>query len=43
MGKKLINWLCLSGVLSIIFYLLHDIVGVMNYQVIIGRVKQLVI
>ena len=31
MGKKLINWLCLSGVLSIIFYLLHDIVGAMNY------------
>ena len=29
--KKLINWLCLSGVLSIIFYLLHDIVGAMNY------------
>ena len=31
MGKKLINWLCLSGVLSIIIYLLHDIVGAMNY------------
>ena len=29
--KKLINWLCLSGILSIIFYLLHDIVGAMNY------------
>ena len=29
--KKLINWLCLSGVLSIIFYLLHDVVGAMNY------------
>ena len=29
--KKIINWLCLSGVLSIIFYLLHDIVGAMNY------------
>ena len=28
---KLINWLCLIGVLSIIFYLLHDIVGAMNY------------
>ena len=30
-NKKLINWLCLSGVISIIFYLLHDIVGSMNY------------
>ena len=30
-NKKLINWLCLSGVISIIFYLLHDIVGAMNY------------
>ena len=29
--KKLINWLCLSGILSIIFYLLHDIVGAINY------------
>ena len=29
--KKLINWLCLSGVFSIVFYLLHDIVGAMNY------------
>ena len=29
--KSLINWLCLSGVLSIIFYLLHDIVGAYNY------------
>lgn len=29
--KSLINWLCLSGVVSIIFYLLHDIVGAMNY------------
>lgn len=29
--KKLINWLCLSGVLSVIFYLLHDVVGAMNY------------
>ncbi|MBP3255604.1 MAG: DUF998 domain-containing protein [Clostridia bacterium] len=29
--KNLINWLCLSGILSIIFYLLHDIVGGMNY------------
>ena len=31
-NKKLINWLCLSGVISIIFYLLHDIIGTMNYS-----------
>ena len=30
-NKKLINWLCLSGFISIIFYLLHDIVGAINY------------
>ena len=30
-NRKLINWLCLSGVISIIFYLLHDIIGTMNY------------
>ena len=30
-NKKLINWLCLSGIISVIFYLLHDIVGAMNY------------
>ncbi len=30
-NKKLINYLCLLGVLSVIFYLLHDIVGSMNY------------
>lgn len=30
-NKKLINWLCISGVISIIFYLLHDIIGAMNY------------
>ena len=29
--KSLINWLCLSGVLSIIFYLLHDIMGANSY------------
>ena len=29
--KKLINWLCLSGILSVIFYLLHDIIGAINY------------
>ncbi len=31
-NKKLINWLCLSGILSIIFYLLHDVIGTMNYS-----------
>lgn len=30
-NKKLINWLCLSGILSIIFYLFHDIIGAINY------------
>ena len=29
--KKLINWLCLSGIVSIFFYLLHDIIGAMHY------------
>ena len=29
--KRLINYLCLSGVLCLIFYLLHDIIGAMNY------------
>ena len=29
--KKLINWLCLSGIISIVFYLLHDIIGAMYY------------
>lgn len=32
MKKKLINYLCLSGVISIFFYLLHDIIGSMNYE-----------
>ena len=31
-NKKLINWLCISGIISIIFYLLHDIIGAMNYS-----------
>ena len=31
MKKKLINYLCLTGILSAIFYLLHDIIGAMNY------------
>ena len=30
--KKLINWLCLSGILSVMFYLLHDIIGAMHYS-----------
>ena len=29
--KRLINWLCLSGIVSIVFYLLHDIIGSMHY------------
>ncbi len=29
--KKLINWLCLTGIVSVIFYLLHDIIGAMSY------------
>ena len=29
--KKLINIFCLSGVISIVFYVLHDIIGAMNY------------
>lgn len=30
-NKKLINYLCLCSVLSILFYLLHDIIGALNY------------
>ena len=30
-NKKLINWLCLFGILGFAFYLLHDIIGAMNY------------
>ena len=30
-NKRLINWLCLSGILGIVFYLLHDIIGAMYY------------
>lgn len=29
--KKLINWLCLSGIISLIFYHLHGVIGAMNY------------
>lgn len=29
--RTLINWLCLSGVLSVVFYLLHNIIGAINY------------
>lgn len=28
---KLINCLCLCGILSVIFYILHDVIGTMNY------------
>jgi len=28
---KLVNWLCLSGIIAAIFYLLHDIIGAANY------------
>lgn len=28
---QLINWLCLTGILAAIFYLLHDIIGAVNY------------
>ena len=30
-NKKLINWLCLSGVVALIFYILHAMIGAMNY------------
>ena len=30
-NKKLINWLCLLGILTPVFYLLHDIIGAINY------------
>lgn len=29
--RKSINIFCLSGIISIVFYILHDIVGAMNY------------
>lgn len=29
--KNKINWFCLTGILALIFYLLHDIIGAMNY------------
>lgn len=29
--KKLINWLCLGGIISIIAYFLHDIMGALSY------------
>ena len=31
MKRKLINYLCLSGIISVIFYLLHDVIGAINY------------
>ena len=30
-NRKLINWLCLTGILGAIFYLLHDIIGALSY------------
>lgn len=30
-GETLTNWLCLSGIASLIFYILHTVVGAMNY------------
>lgn len=29
--RKLINYLCLAGILSLVFYILHDVVGALNY------------
>jgi len=29
--RKLINWFCLSGAISFVFYILHDIVGAAHY------------
>ncbi len=29
--KKLIYWLCLSGVISVVFYFLHDMIGALYY------------
>ena len=29
--KRFDNWLCLTGILAAIFYLLHDIIGAVNY------------
>ena len=30
-NKKIINWFCFSGIISVLFYLLHDIIGAMYY------------
>ena len=30
--RKLINWLCLTGIISLIFYILHDVIGSINYN-----------
>lgn len=30
--RKLINYLCLTGILSLIFYILHDVIGSINYS-----------
>ena len=31
MKRKLIHWLCLSGAVSLMFYLLHDFIGALYY------------
>jgi len=30
-NKDIVQWLCLSGVISVVFYLLHDIIGAKHY------------
>ncbi|MCL2052474.1 MAG: DUF998 domain-containing protein [Lachnospiraceae bacterium] len=30
-NKKLTNWFCLSGIIGLVFYVLHDVVGAMHY------------
>ena len=29
--KKLVNYLCLSGIISVLFYIAHDVIGAMKY------------
>jgi len=30
-NRNLTNWFCLSGVIALVFYILHDVVGAMHY------------
>jgi len=30
-NKKLTNWFCLSGIIGLVFYILHDVIGAMYY------------